>query len=147
MRPSMRAATTAVAAAALLTGTATAATATTTATPAWQRYLEGPKSGNATPVRVVSVSGQVTNPEGLVDPAKSPVTLTRTAGGAAPVVVLDCGVDVGGVPYFDVSAHSGLPVLRAAYSEARTYVGDQGDESSTTFFPGPAWTPNAAMTT
>ena len=36
-----------------------------------------------------------------------------TAGGAAPMVILDYGRDVGGIPVFEVSAVSGTPNLQA----------------------------------
>ena len=50
------------------------------------------------------MSGAVTNAEGLVDPSKGPATLTYTAGGQPPVVVLDYGREVGGLPFFTASA-------------------------------------------
>ena len=56
------------------------------------------------PVRIASVSGSVTNAEGLVDPSKGPATLTYAAGGQPPVVVLDYGREVGGLPFFTASA-------------------------------------------
>jgi alpha-L-rhamnosidase len=100
------------------------------AIPDWPRYVLGPATPYVTPVRVVSTSGAVTNPQGLVDPSRGPATLTSTLGGAAPVVVLDYGQDVGGLPYFQVSAASGIPTLRAAYSEAEQFAGPDGDGTS-----------------
>ncbi len=45
----------------------------------------------------------------------------------APTVVLDYGKDVGGLPYFTVSAESGSPQLKAGYSESARYVSASGD--------------------
>ena len=36
------------------------------ASPGWQRYVQAPASPNLTPARVVGVSGNVTNPGGIV---------------------------------------------------------------------------------
>ena len=56
-------------------------------------------------------------------------TLTLASGGATPTVVLDYGKDVGGIPFFTVSAASGSPVLQAGYSENAQYVSATGDGS------------------
>jgi len=95
--------------------------------PDWPSYVLGPATPYVTPVRVVSTSGDVANPQGLVDPSKGPATLTRTLTGPAPSILLAYGQDVGGLPYFQVSAASGLPSLRAAYSEAEQFAGPDGD--------------------
>ena len=52
--------------------------------PAWKSYVIGTGSADVAPVRIASVSGPVTNAEGLVDPSKGPATLTYTAGGRRP---------------------------------------------------------------
>src|SRR4051812_19457555 len=72
--------------------------------PAWKSYVIGTGAADVTPVRVAGVSGAVTNAEGLVDPSKGPARLTYTAGGPAPLVVLDYGREVGGLPFFTASA-------------------------------------------
>ena len=71
---------------------------------AWKSYVLGTGTADVAPVRIASVSGSVTNAEGLVDPSKGPATLTYTAGGQAPVVMLDYGREVGGLPFFTASA-------------------------------------------
>jgi alpha-L-rhamnosidase len=50
-----------------------------------------------------------------------------TAGGTTPTIVLDYGKEVGGVPYFKVSAASGAPRLKAGYSEGLNYLSAGGD--------------------
>jgi hypothetical protein len=93
----------------------------------WARYVLGPATSHVTPVRVVSTAGQVSNAQGLVDPSHGPATLSYSPGGKPPVVLLDYGKDVGGLPYFQVNAASGAPTLRAAYSEAEQFAGPDGD--------------------
>ena len=50
---------------------------------AWKNYVLGTGTADVAPVRIASVSGNVTNAEGLVDPSKGPATLSYTAGGQA----------------------------------------------------------------
>jgi alpha-L-rhamnosidase len=100
--------------------------------PAWKGYVLGTGTADVTPVRVASVSGSVTNAEGLVDPSKGPATLTYDAGGRAPTVVLDYGREVGGLPFFTASAVTGGPVtLRSGYSETRQFLFTGGNTTLT----------------
>src|SRR5205807_956835 len=85
------------------------------ANPNWQQYVEGPATPNVAPVAVASTSGNVTNAAALASGGSGSAKLTMVSGGAAPVIILDYGKDVGGYPYFTVTAQSGSPVLRAAY--------------------------------
>src|SRR4051812_25709327 len=62
-------------------------------------YLTGPL---VRPLRVESTSGQVTNAETLVAGHHGFATLTWDGTGSAPIIVLDYGRDVGGIPVFDV---------------------------------------------
>jgi alpha-L-rhamnosidase len=108
------------------------------ATPSdWESYVEGPAQPFVTPVRVVTVSGDVWNPQALVS-GNGTATLTRTQGGPAPTVLLDYGRDVGGVPHFESTAVSGKPTLHAAYSESLRWANESGDGA--TVFP-----PNRAL--
>jgi alpha-L-rhamnosidase len=101
------------------------------AAPDWQQYVEAPSSLNVTPVRVVSVGGTVTNPNGIVSGGRGDTTLTRTASDTGPTdIVLDYGRDIGGVPSFTVKAASGDPTMEAGYSEAEEYVAPGGDGGS-----------------
>ena len=100
------------------------------ASPDWQQYVEAPGSLNLTPVRVVSVSGTVTNPGGIVAGGHGDTTLTRSAGDTGPTdIVLDYGRDVGGVPSFNVAAASGAPTMEAGYSEAAESIAPGGGAS------------------
>jgi hypothetical protein len=75
----------------------------------WQQYVEAPGSLNLTPVRVVSVSGTVTNPGGIVAGGHGDTTLTRSASDTGQTdIVLDYGRDIGGVPL--VHGRGGLRV-------------------------------------
>ncbi|WP_410643540.1 alpha-L-rhamnosidase C-terminal domain-containing protein [Amycolatopsis sp. lyj-346] len=97
------------------------------ANPAWQRYVQAPATPNVTPVAVVSTSGNVTNAAALTSGGSGSAKLTMVPGGPAPRILLDYGKDVGGFPYFAVTAASGNPVLRAAYSEGRQFMSAKGD--------------------
>lgn len=124
----------------------TQATATTTPAggrggPAWQSYVEGPRGTDVRPVRVVSVSGSVSGASGLTGGGTA--TLTMQAGGPQPVILLDYGQDTGGLPYFGVTAATGLPDLHVSYSEAEQYANQpDGDTNPTTFFPRPGEDPH-----
>lgn len=94
------------------------------------------------PVRVVSASGDVTGASALTGRG-GVTTLTMASGGPAPVVLVDYGQDVGGLPYFAVAAQSGQPDLHVSYSEAEQYAGQaDGDTDPTTFFPRPGEDPH-----
>ncbi|MDI5962315.1 alpha-L-rhamnosidase-related protein [Streptantibioticus silvisoli] len=97
--------------------------------PDWQSYVETPTSATVCPTAVVSTSGGVTGAQNLVCGASGGATLTLASGGATPTIVLDYGKNVGGIPYFDVSAESGSPTLQAGYSESQRYLTATGDNS------------------
>jgi alpha-L-rhamnosidase len=107
-------------------GAATSATPWPSA-PDWQSYLEAPSSATICPVAIVSTSGTVSGAQNLVCGGSGGATLTLTSGGATPAIVLDYGREVGGVPYFGVSAESGSPQLEAGYSEGENYLSATGD--------------------
>jgi alpha-L-rhamnosidase len=103
------------------------------ASPDWQQYVEAPGSANLTPVRVVSVSGTVTNPGAVVAGGRGDTTLTRSAGDTGPTdIVLDYGRDIGGIPSFTVAAASGSPTMEAGYSEAAEFIAPGGDGGTPT---------------
>jgi hypothetical protein len=66
------------------------------------------------PIKVVSTSGNVQNASALVSGNEGYTTLTMVPGGTAPMVILDYGIDVGGIPVFEVSAVSGTPAISAS---------------------------------
>src|SRR5205823_8138263 len=82
------------------------------------------------PVKLVSVGGNVQNAQAMVEDHEGYATLTMTAGGAAPMVILDYGRDVGGIPVFEIAAVSGTPKLQAFYSESQQYLLPAGDGNS-----------------
>ncbi|MDA0181345.1 hypothetical protein OJ997_13650 [Solirubrobacter phytolaccae] len=107
----------------------------------WKSYVVGTGEATAKPVRINATSGDVTNAEGLVDPSKGPAKLTYSGTGPAPVIILDYGREVGGLPFFVSSAvaPSGTTTsvtLRAAYSEAREFLWTPG--ATTLFSPAAA---------
>ena len=130
----------AAAAVALLVAPASAGAAATSAgaalpswpaAPDWQQYVEAPSSLNLVPVRVVSVSGTVSNPGGITSGGRGDTTLIRTATDTGPTdIVLDYGRDIGGVPSFTVKAATGSPTMEAGYSEAAQYIAPGGDGGS-----------------
>ncbi|HEX4832411.1 MAG TPA: alpha-L-rhamnosidase C-terminal domain-containing protein [Trebonia sp.] len=100
------------------------------ASPDWQAYGEAPSGPTVCPAAITSTSGSVSGAQNLVCGGSGGVTLTMTAGAAAPVIVLDYGREVGGLPYFTVTAESGSPALRAGYSEGLNYESATGDGST-----------------
>ncbi|MEV8537526.1 alpha-L-rhamnosidase C-terminal domain-containing protein [Streptomyces sp. NPDC051572] len=95
--------------------------------PDWQSSVEAPSGATVCPTAVTSTSGSVSGAANLVCGGSGGATLTLVAGGATPTVVLDYGKDVGGLPYFTVSAESGSPQLKAGYSESSRYLSASGD--------------------
>jgi len=69
----------------------------------------------------------VNNPTGLLSSGRGATTLTYERGQAAPLLVLDYGINTGGIPQFDVKEQGGSPTLRAAYSEDPALISPQGD--------------------
>ena len=91
----------------------------------WQRYVQGTDGSIVRPVSATAI-GDVANPDGVVR-RHGVTTLRWVAGQAPPVLVLDYGREVGGLPFFDVAsvtpASPGAPVmLRAGYSEVEQYL-------------------------
>lgn len=95
----------------------------------WREYVRTPKRSQVCPVSVVSTSGAVEGARNLLCGGSGGATLTYADGGEAPTVLLDYGQEVGGLPWFTVSATSGSPTLTAAYSEGLQYMSPSGDGS------------------
>src|SRR5436309_1515405 len=71
----------------------------------WRALVEGPTSADHTPVRIVSATGDISDPQALIHPHPGEVTtITFQAGHTLPVLVLDYGKEVAGFPRFDVAA-------------------------------------------
>ena len=79
------------------------------------------------PVEVVSTTGDVANAEALLTEHDGSATLTMAPGGIAPMIILDYGRDVGGLPVFEVTSVSGTPKLQAIYSESQQSLLPSGD--------------------
>ena len=99
----------------------------------WQQYVRAPKTPIARPIRIISTSGNVKGAEALLIPGSARAAiLTRTVADTEPTnILLDYGIEVGGVPSFDIVAATGSPVLRASYSEFLGYAGIDGDRAGT----------------
>ncbi len=102
--------------------------------PAWRAYDEAPSVSVVRPVRVLAVTGPVTNPRGLVG-GGGVTTLTDAPGAPAPSLVLDYGQEVAGLATFDVAATSGAR-FTATYSEALDNLGSDGAASIAVFKSG-----------
>jgi putative CocE/NonD family hydrolase len=94
---------------------------------AWRKYVEAPGSPVVRPVRVIRVSGSVSNPDALLSGHRGKTTLRYPSGASAPVVVLDYGREVGGFPRFGVASESGGPTLESSYSEVLKNLSSSGD--------------------
>ncbi len=94
---------------------------------AWKRFVLGPDSRFVEPVKVRATSGSVTGAKALLRGAGGVARLTMEQGGAQPVVVLDFGRAVSGIPRIEVSRVNGSPTLRASFSESGRYIDADGD--------------------
>src|SRR3954453_15632635 len=99
--------------------------ATIPADSSWRNMVIANDATTLKPVKVTT-SGNVANAQALVD-GTGTATLTNVAGQAPPIVVLDYGKEVGGLPFFGVSSVSPVSpatsvTMRAGYSEAQQYV-------------------------
>jgi alpha-L-rhamnosidase len=97
--------------------------------PDWQRFVMAPTAPDVHPVHIVSTEGSVSGAATLVGSGVGRATLTMKPGGRSPVIVVDYGQDVGGIPFFVVQSESGAPLLHSAYSEGLQYLGPQGDQT------------------
>ena len=105
----------------------------------WRSMVLADDAATLKPVKVTA-SGGVTNAQALVNGSGS-ATLTNVAGQAPPMIVLDYGKEVGGLPFFGVSsvgpvAPATSVTMRAGYSEAAEYL--LGAAPSTTLTQGAA---------
>ncbi len=101
----------------------------------WRRYDEAPAQAVVRPVRILRVTGAVSNPQGLTTSGSGRTTLTYPPGGTATSLVLDYGQDVGGRATFEVAGTSGVS-LAATYSETLANLDDDGAASVAAFDSG-----------
>src|SRR4029077_9113310 len=79
----------------------------------WVRFVSAPPRVDVTPIALTRTSGEVSGASGLVGGRGTPLTtLTMRSGDPAPVVVVDYGKDIGGVPHLVVQTATGAPTLR-----------------------------------
>ena len=102
--------------------------------PNWQQYVLATGATLLKPARIVSISGKVSNPAGLLDGSRGGATLSWNGKGPAPGILVDYGIESGGVPLFTVTATSGrlfAPVIvRVASSETQAFMTVSGDYST-----------------
>lgn len=103
------------------------ATGSSAKVPGWKSYVPGPRTATVDPVAVASSEGSVTGAASLLAGGRGSATLTKTEAGPDPVIVLDFGRAIGGIPRFTVDSVSGTPVLRASFSESGRYIDADGD--------------------
>lgn len=72
------------------------------------------------PIKVVSTTGNVSNAEALVADAQGYTSLTMVQGGTAPMIILDYGHDVGGLPVFEVAFPVRQSCRRSTANRSRT---------------------------
>jgi alpha-L-rhamnosidase len=96
----------------------------------WQRYVLTPAGSTVSPVTAYYVDGQVSNPDGVAGGTGS-TRLTYSLGGQAPVLILDYGKEVGGIPQLTVSNVSSPNIVQVAYSETAANMSPIGDGSLT----------------
>ncbi|HWE12974.1 MAG TPA: alpha-L-rhamnosidase C-terminal domain-containing protein [Solirubrobacteraceae bacterium] len=93
----------------------------------WTQYVEAPSSPVVQPVRAVSTTGDVSNPDALLQGHSGSTTLTYPQGGTAPMLVLDYGKEIGGFVKFTVAGVSQPTELESAYSEVLANLSASGD--------------------
>ena len=97
----------------------------------WRGYVQGAAGEYAEP-RAVEVEGEaaaVAGTDGLLAGSSAALVLTAAEGAAPTRVVLDFGAVVSGWVEVGVLAAGGGP-LRLAYSEARQFLGREGDAAA-----------------
>lgn len=98
----------------------------------WSKYVRSPASTTLKPVSVVSTTGSVTNPEAMVLGGKGQTTLNNKFGEPAPVLLLDYGQDVGGLPQYNIAHADRSNILQASFSEMLVNMTPTGDGAATT---------------
>jgi hypothetical protein len=94
----------------------------------WSGYVETPKSKQIYPVSVQTTVGDVTNANNILLNDGQAVHLNYPAGGTKPYLILNMGKpSFGGHPIFKVTAKTGTPVVRLAYSDWYPTLCETGD--------------------
>jgi hypothetical protein len=100
----------------------------------WQKYIRSPESDVVEPEKIISenTTGDVTNPEGLIDGSKVTVLKRGSANSTAPSVLVDFGINVVGLLniHFEGSespSDDAVPGLSLAFSETLEGLTDASD--------------------
>lgn len=103
----------------------------------WQQYIVGPQSAIVYPQAIVSFSGNVSNPQALIE-NQGETVITRSPGEDPPSVVLDFGINVVGFLQIAFNgASSNTPGLRLSFSETLQFLGDLSDYSRSNMYGTP----------
>ena len=93
-----------------------------------QKYILTPADSTVFPAAIYKAVGNITGQEGLLlDDGKAAV-MRYNNDGEKPYIILDMGrASASGYPVFKIKSHSGVPVLRLAYSNHPAACGETGD--------------------
>lgn len=99
--------------------------------PDWQKYVRAPSSNIIAPQSIVTTSGQVTNPNALLQQGGQVTTLTRASGSNnIPSITVDFGQNTVGYLSINFAGASRTPPgIRLAFSETLQYLSDTSDFS------------------
>lgn len=100
--------------------------------PSWQKYVRAPSSDVIAPQGIVTTSGNVTNPNALLQQDGQVTTLTRARGSnTIPSITVDFGQNTAGYLSINFAGASGgtPPGIRLAFSETLEYLSDISDFS------------------
>lgn len=104
------------------------------ASKSWQRFIQSPDSDIVNPRRIISgnTTGDVTNPDGLIDGSGVAILTRASENSTAPSILVDFGLNVVGLLniHFEGSdslEDGKLPGLRLAFSETLEGLGETSD--------------------
>lgn len=101
--------------------------------PSWHQYVRSPSSTTVKPIGIVAnyTTGDIQNPDGLVNGKDATVFSRATSQDTAPTLVVDFGQNVVGQLSIgfagSTNGSQGLPGMRLAFSETLQFLGDRSD--------------------
>lgn len=100
----------------------------------WHKYVRSPATSIVKPKAILAANttGDVANPNGLLDSHGSPTVLTRKGSDdKVPSVVVDFGQNVVGIVYINfagsTNSSEGFPGLKLAFSETQQFLTNTSD--------------------
>ncbi|KAF7856031.1 hypothetical protein EAF04_009987 [Stromatinia cepivora] len=101
------------------------------AIPNWHKYVRAPSSSIISPQGIANMSGEVTNPNALLQPGGQVTTLTRANGSSnIPSITVDFGQNMAGYLSINFAGASKTPPgIRLAFSERLEYISGVSDFS------------------